>query len=247
MSDGDEAAPKWARTRGSVWWSLALGEAICARVADGELLYQVLAEPGMPTPQTVGRWARDRREFGRALAAARRKAGRLPTGGGVWTYCQPVADEVFERLCEGESLTSIGADPTMPCLSTLFHWRRRFSEFNKAVLLGKEIQAERLADEGWEMVRGATPETAYLTHVRLTHLRWMTGVMAPRAFRVKQVEPHIPKPPQDVLVRTFSSERNPETGMTKVVCWCPNPETGLMEREDIPGWTPPEGAVLIPN
>ena len=85
MSDGDEAAPKWARTRGSVWWSLALGEAICARVADGELLYQVLAEPGMPTPQTVGRWARDRREFGRALAAARRKAGRLPTGGGVWT------------------------------------------------------------------------------------------------------------------------------------------------------------------
>jgi len=228
-----------------VRWSAAVGAAICARVAAGELLYQVLAEDGMPTPQTVGRWAKDRAEFGRALAAARRRAGRSAKGGGVWTYCQPTADEVFERLCEGEGLTSIGADPTMPSLSTLFHWRRRFAEFNKAVLLAKEVQAEQLADAGWEMVRGATPETAYLTHVRLTHLRWMTGVMAPRAFKPKPVEPQVQET-TTVLLRTFKGVKDPVTGEMKVVAFCPNPETGQMECEDVPGWTPPEGAVLIP-
>ena len=61
----------------------------------------------------------------------------------------------------------------MPSLSTIFYWRRRIPEFEDTVRVAKEIQAERLADLGWEMVGEATPETAYLTHVRLTQLRWM--------------------------------------------------------------------------
>ena len=230
-----------------VAWSARVAEAICARVASGELLYQVLREAGMPTPQTVGRWAHEREAFGTALAAARRAAGRSAKGGGAWSYCQPVADEVFERLCEGESLTAIGADPTMPCMSTLFHWRKRFPEFNAAVQLGKEIQAERFCDEGWQTIRGATPETAYLTHVTLTHLRWYAGVMAPKAYRLKPpVEPEAPRPEMTILVRRFTIETDPETGQRRTVAWCPNPETGEVECEDVPGWTPPPGAVLFP-
>jgi hypothetical protein len=232
---------------GSVRWSEALGRRICARVAAGEVLYAVLRGEGMPSAQSVAVWARARADFAEALMEARRAGGRPARGGGgVWTYCEETAHAIFERLCEGESLTAIGRDPTMPSLSTIFYWRRRIPEFAETVRVAKEIQAERFCDLGWEMVEAATPETAYLTHVRLTQLRWMTGVMAPRVYRLKPVEPAGAREEMKVLFRHFEIEVDPETGKKKVVAWCPNPETGEAEREDVPGWRPPPGTVSLP-
>ena len=71
--------------------------------------------------------------------------------------------------------------------------------------------------------------------------------MAPRMVRVKAVEPEGEQKFVDVLMRRFEFEDDPETGKTKVVAYCPNPVTGEMEREDVPGWRPPEGAVLMPG
>lgn len=238
--------------RERVRYSPELGARICRRVAAGELLYAVCRSKGMPTPQSVGRWAREQPDFGAALAEARRTGGRGAGaggkyGGGVFTFCDEVADEIFERLCEGESLTAIGRDPTMPCLSTIFYWRRRMPDFEEMVQRGVRIRAERVCDEGWEMACAATPETAYVTQVRLAHLRWMAGVMAPRVFRLKLVEPERPREPVNTLFRHFAVEVDPETGKKKVVAWCPNHLTGEVEREDAPGWRPPPGAGRLPG
>src|SRR5688572_16842374 len=107
VGKGVPARQPYEHTRDSVKWSAALGRRICRRVAGGELLYAVLREDGMPTPQSVGRWAKEKPGFGRELAAARRASGRDPDGpagggGGVWLYSEGLAREVFERLCEGE-------------------------------------------------------------------------------------------------------------------------------------------------
>lgn len=244
MADGDVGSPAGRKT--AVRWSAGMGRRICARVAWGEVLYGVLREAGMPTPQSLKRWARERPAFGAALEAARVAGGR-PDGGGVWGYAPEIGETVFQRLCAGESLTAIAADPLMPCLSTLYHWRRRLPEFAETVRAGREAQAERFCDLGWEMACAATPETAYLTHVRLTQLRWMAGVMAPRMVRVKASEPAGARPAMDVLIRTFHAEIDPETGKERVVALCPNPVTGELERVDAPGWRPPAGAVLIPS
>ena len=55
--------PLWTRAKETVPWSLAVAEAIVARVAAGEVLYAVLREEGMPTPQSVGKWAKANAEF----------------------------------------------------------------------------------------------------------------------------------------------------------------------------------------
>jgi hypothetical protein len=239
---------RWTQTQPRTRWTKALGARICRRVAQGELLYEVCREPDMPTAQAVGRWARQDPEFGEALRAARRKGGRLLRGGGVWTYRAETAEEIFERLCEGESLTAIGADPAMPSLSTLFHWRRNFPEFEAAVRLGMQVQAELACDTGWTLAQAAEPETAYLTHVRLTHLRWMAGVKSPREFRHKASAPPEPvTPPKRLLLRHFRIEKDPETGRDKVVAYCPNPDTGLAEREDAPGWRQAPNTVAMPG
>jgi hypothetical protein len=135
----------------------------------------------------------------------------------------------------------------MPSLATIFYWRRRIPEFDEMVVMGKEIQAERMCDLGWEMAQAATPETAYVTHVQMSQLRWMTGVMAPKVYRFKPVEPTKPREVQTVLFRHFAIEVDPETGERKVVAFCPNPETGEAEREDAPGWRgPPPGMLALP-
>lgn len=224
---------RWLRKRETVVWSQAVADRICTRVSRGELLYEVCRSRGMPTAQSVGRWARERPEFGDALMEARSEGGRPAFGGGgVWTYSQDAADAVFQRMCEGESLTVISMDPAMPCLSTLFYWRRRIPDFDAAVRLGMQIQAERCCDMGWALAREATPATAYLTHVRLTQLRWMAGVKAPRTFRLKAVEPEVEQKRLNVLMRTFKIEKDPVTGKEIVVSYCPNPDTGEVEREE---------------
>lgn len=94
---------------------------------------------------------------------------------------------------------------------------------------------------------GGTPETAYLTHVQMSQLRWMTGVMAPKVFRLKPADAPVAQKVQTVLFRHFEVEVDKETGKRTVDGWCLNPETGEVEREDVPGWRPPADAVRLPG
>jgi hypothetical protein len=213
--------------RPQVRWSKKLGDRLCARVAGGELLHTVLREPGWPTPQCVATWARQKPAFGHALTEARKASGRfVKGGGGVLTFNEGVAEEIFDRLCGGEGLTEIAADPTMPSARTIFNWRLRFSDFDDGVELGKRVQAERCCDEGLALAAQVTPETAYATHVRLTHMRWATGVMAPRVFRVKAVEPPGEARRVNLVIQNYSAEVHPETGERRMVTWRVNPQTG---------------------
>lgn len=237
------------RHRTPVRWSKALGERLCARLAAGELLYRILREPGMPTPEAVAKWAKARPEFAEALSKARRAGGRpAGTRGQPFGLCEHVAHEIFERLCEGESLTSIGRDPTMPSLSSIFRWRRHFPDFDAEMRVGMRIRAEVLADGGDDLAAEATPETAFLTQVRLGHLRWRVGTLAPWDFRTRLVEPQAPaKPQKRLLMRHFEVEDDPATGRKVVVAYCPNPDTGQIEREDMPGWRQAPNSLAMPG
>jgi hypothetical protein len=69
--------------------------------------------------------------------------------------------------------------------------------------------------------------------VRLTHLRWTAGVLAPKVFKLKPAEPPEEQRRLDLLIRRFEIEPDPERpGKNRVVAYCPNPETGEVERED---------------
>lgn len=231
-----------------VRYSAELAVRLLERIAGGELVYRICQEPGMPTPEAISKWAREKPDFAEALRAARTQGGR-PCGvrGQPFGLCEATAQAIFERLCEGESLTKIGADPAMPSLSTIFYWRRRFPEFEEAVQTGKRIQAEMWADKGWELAEAATPQTAYAVEVQLKQLRWMAGVNAPKVYRIKPVEPDVPQEKLDVLMRIFKIEEDPVTGKERVVAYCPNPDTGAVEREDVTRWRPGPNQIPMPG
>lgn len=62
-------------------------------------------------------------------------------------YATAVADNVCERLADGESLKSICSDEGMPSRSTVFRWLGVHKEFRDMYARAREEQAELLADE----------------------------------------------------------------------------------------------------
>ncbi len=201
-------------------WPYSPGTAlrIVRRTRAGESLRAICRSEGMPGPRTVRRWMEARPRFGRAMAAARAEAGRCLTGR-TSEYCEATAAAVFERLCAGEAMVSICADPQMPVASTVYRWLSEQADFRAAVGLARQIQGDRLAETGWEMALAATTKTAYVTEVRLKHLRWYAGKLWPRKYgpvrglALEALEGEAePGPPQPMTVVVKKFTQVPETG-----------------------------------
>ncbi|HEV2531260.1 hypothetical protein, partial [Phenylobacterium sp.] len=187
----DETPPRRRKpARAPAAFSEALAQTLCARVAAGESQVAICAEPGMPSRATLWRWVASKPAFAEAFWAARVAGGVGQSNGRASTFCEATAAEVFRRLCEGESATSICADPAMPAFSTLYYWRRQFPDFAEAMRVAREIQAERFCDQGWEIAQATTAESARADRVKLAQLRWTAAVLAPKRFgRLKPQEP----------------------------------------------------------
>lgn len=62
-------------------------------------------------------------------------------------YNVQIADEICERLSEGESLRSICREDKMPCKATVFRWLVHNKQFADQYDRSRQEQAELLADE----------------------------------------------------------------------------------------------------
>lgn len=62
-------------------------------------------------------------------------------------FSQELADEICERLADGESLKAICAAPDMPNRSTVFRWLASNKDFCDTYARAREAQADVLADE----------------------------------------------------------------------------------------------------
>lgn len=240
MDDAGLPAEGSARVRRYVRYQYALAKAVLKRVAAGESLAAICREPFMPSRNTFRRWANERPTLGLRLERARREAGRMGTGG-MTTYCPVVANEIYTRLCAGESLSAICRDRDMPANSTVNLWRRDVPEFAEAMRMARQAQAEAFCDTGWELAMGATPETAYLTHVRLGQLRWMAAVWSPRTHaRLKPAEPEEAPETQRLILKHFRLEER-EDGAMRVVTYQPDADRCVPVRVGEGPWSFPPG------
>lgn len=189
MTDGVEGArlPARARGRSYVRFSAKVARVVLRRAALGEPMLAICRDAEMPTHGTVRAWARKIPVFREALALAREAAAWAEEGEtGVRGYCEDTAAEIFARMCRGEALIHICADPKMPGKSTVYRWRERVPAFNRALRVARDIQAETLCEESWEIAQAVTPATAHAARVTLEHARWMVTALAPQRFaRVK--------------------------------------------------------------
>lgn len=228
-------------------WSKAVADEIVRRTGEGEALRAICRDPEMPALRVAIGWMTTRSGFAEAMRAARAEAGRRFVGGPS-TYCRETAEAIFERLCAGEAIVDICADDDMPARTTVYKWIRDHPEFARAVALAREIQGDALAAEARRIAREVTPASARACEVRLRHLRWDAGKMAPKRYGTVGLTPAwaaagddgppAPREAETVLtIKTFWLEAGPD-GRTRVRSRWYDPSSGQIEA-DVPGdWGP---------
>jgi hypothetical protein len=187
MDDGE--FPVAVRRGGRAVTFAATAREILRRTAEGESLRSICRDAHMPAEASVVcKWARQRPGFAAALLEARQAAGG-PFTGGRSSYCEATARAIVDRIAAGEALTRVCLDPDMPVAATVYKWRAEHEDFGHALAVAYELRAEGFFERGWELAEAATPQTAYLTHVRLAQLRWHVSKLAPKKYgAIKPVE-----------------------------------------------------------
>ncbi|HEX3364729.1 hypothetical protein [Phenylobacterium sp.] len=163
-----------------------LAQRVLDRIAEGAMLRDLWRDPSLPTRGDLRRW----RHADPAFDARVREAVNRARGRRMTSYDEAVAETICVRLIEGESPRGICLDPAMPSLMTAYEWRRTQPAFDHALAVARELQADRLGEQGWEIARSITPQTARAAATQLTQLRWWAGKLSPKKYgRHKPVDP----------------------------------------------------------
>jgi hypothetical protein len=172
------------------------------------------ADPAMPTEKTVWNWGRSHPDFAHCWALARQaarqakwaadagraksgraKAGALYAGGpgsrgrpawnrGLSGYNFVVTEAICDRLCLGETLTSVCRDPEMPSVATVYNWLRAHPEFVDLYRRAREFAFSYIVETAAEQAPWLETEARSMRElrriVRAAHRR--CAYIAPKAF-----------------------------------------------------------------
>lgn len=145
-----------------------------------------------------------------ARLPAKRKGGIGRNGGKPATYTKAIADEICDRVSQGESLDRICQDPRMPTATAVRLWvkngREPFtSEYTRARELGYQVIAEDILEFGLGDVRG--PD-GYVDNGEIQRLRllsenrkWFLSKMLPRQFGDKVTQEIVGNEDQPLITR----------------------------------------------
>lgn len=115
-------------------------------------------------------------------------------------YSQELADQICERLSNGESLRSICSLDAMPSQSMVFRWLTAHPEFREQYALAREAQADMLVDQILEIADDGRNDT-YMddngnvrtdtdviarSKLRVEARKWMAGKLRPKVYGDKQ-------------------------------------------------------------
>lgn len=189
-------------------YSEALGAEMCRAVAAGRSVRAFCAEPGRPHRTTVALWKRAHPDFAEAmrlaegearvsarmrdrqrkaeaavaLAAKRAAEGPPARGGKASSYTRALAERICARLAVGESLTSIGRDPDMPCYNTILKWVKARPAFETMYVAARATQAEYLFDEARDVALAATKDNVTASRLQFDVIRWQAARLAPKKY-----------------------------------------------------------------
>lgn len=96
-------------------------------------------------------------------------------------YSETIADQICERLADGESLRSICSDEAMPAKSTVFKWLARHPEFQDQYARASECRADTHADEIIDIADDDHLEPND-KRVRVDARKWVASKLRPKKY-----------------------------------------------------------------
>lgn len=123
-----------------------------------------------------------------------------PAVGRPSKYSNRIADEICERLADGESLRTICAAENMPNRATVFRWLAANTEFRDQYNAARDAQADALADEILDIAddsQGDTyvdaegrqrvdSEAIARSRLRVDARKWIAAKLKPKAYGERQ-------------------------------------------------------------
>ena len=104
------------------------------------------------------------------------------------TFTPSIAEEICERLGEGEPLTKICKDQQMPAYRTVLGWRVANEQFSRMYARAREDAADTLADQIRELAerveKGKLEPNA--GRVAIDALKWIASKLKPRQYGDRQ-------------------------------------------------------------
>ena len=116
-----------------------------------------------------------------AVAPAKPKIGRPSI------YTQELADEICQRLSEGESIRSITRDVHMPDRATVAYWAVHNETFSRQYARAREDLADHYFDETLAIADSATPEGERVARLKVDTRKWVVARMAPWKYGDRQI------------------------------------------------------------
>lgn len=99
-------------------------------------------------------------------------------------FTQTVADEICERIAQGESLRKICDDKHMPAAKTVDRWLADGGEFCQQYARARERQADHFAEELIEIAD--TESDASKARNRIDARKWAASKLAPKKYGDRQ-------------------------------------------------------------
>jgi hypothetical protein len=104
------------------------------------------------------------------------KAGRPST------YSEKTADEIVQRMIEGESLTAICRDEKMPPRVTVYAWFDKHPDFYARCARAREALADYLVDEIEDLASKANANNIDQIKLQISTKQWRAMKIAPRVY-----------------------------------------------------------------
>lgn len=163
------------------------------------------------------------------IAPLKKKAGR-PT-----KFTQAIADEICERIADGEPIRQICLLEHLPGKRTIFTWLNQNEDFRHQYARAKEDQAEHFAEEvvdiadngtnDWimrESARGMdyvalNDEAIARSRLRVETRKWLMGKMKPKKYGEKMLhgsDPENPLPQGAQTVILVPAKNPPQSAKT---------------------------------
>lgn len=183
--------------------------AILRRVAMGETMRSIAADPRMPSYATIYQWLRvfphfkaDYDQLRAELAASRidkwenRRqakdfwgAHKAKVDGRPWrprrsrsSYTKAMGRAICRRLRKGETMMSINADPAMPSARVVYRWLKTEPAFREMVMEARAYWLGWLEYQRDAAVARVTPETFRQTKAAVAKLEGRIGRVTPKIY-----------------------------------------------------------------
>ena len=102
------------------------------------------------------------------------------------TFTRAIADELLQRISNGEDVMELLAEDRMPAWSTLQRWRQNNPEFALQYARAREASAEAWEHRAWREARTAVDsETSSAARVKVETIKWMAAKRNPRVYADK--------------------------------------------------------------